>query len=274
MEEQDKLKMLRELLLSDEKEYTDSIARKVEELSKVVYQKKELSTKVTPIIDDKLEIFIQDIPKTIGPAITEALREEIKNSQDAVVDALFPIIGKMIKKYIAQEMRLLSENINNKTKNFFSFKNIFKSAKARAQGITSGDMAIAEYAKPRLLQMFVIQKDSGILITDYSPLSEGAIDKDMIAGMLTAIKSFVEDAFQGGDQKLELIEYELYTIHIQNFYSYYIAVVISGSYTIMFKEVLEDYIIKFAQKYISQRELENSKLFTQKLKKYFKDEFV
>ncbi len=274
MEDQDKLKILKDLLLTEEKEYTDSIAEKVEELSKIVHQKQELSSKVDPIIDDKLDEFVQEIPKTLGPTITEALKEEIKNSQDAVVEALFPIIGKMIKKYIAHEMRLLSENISRQTKKAFSFKNWFRKTKAKAQGVTEGDLALSDYAKPRLMQMFVIEKNSGILIADYSPLSDNTIDKEMVAGMLTAIKSFVEDAFHGGDQDLEMIEYELYTIHIQNFYSYYIAAVISGAYTMMFKEVLEDQILDFATNHISNKDLENNKLFTQKLKKHFTDEIV
>ncbi len=274
MDGQDKLKILKELLLTEEKEFTDSLAEKVEQLTKIVYQKKELSHKVDPIIDDKLDDFVKEIPKTLGPTITETLKEEIKNSQDAVVEALFPIIGKMIKKYIAQEMRLLSENISRSTRKAFSFRNWFRKTAAKAQGITEGDLIISDYNKPRLVQMFVIEKHSGILIADYSPLSENTIDKEMVAGMLTAIKSFVEDAFEGGDQNLELIEYELFTIHIQNFYSYFVAAVISGAYTIMFKEVLEDQIIDFATNHISSRDLENSNLFTQKLKKHFADEIV
>ena len=274
MEDKDKIEILKKLLLTEEKEYAESIARKVEELSKIVHQQKELSEKVDPIIEDKLEEFIEEIPSTLGPTITEALKEEIKNSQDAVVEALFPIIGKMIKRYIAHEMKLLSDNINKKTKQAFSFKNWFKRTKAKAQGISDGDLAISDYAKPRLIQMFVVEKDSGLLIADYSPLSDGTIDKDMVAGMLTAIKGFVEDAFQGGNQNLETIEYELYTIHIQNFYSYYIAAVISGAYNIMFKEVLEDQIIEFAKNHISRRDLENNELFTNKLKKHFEDEIV
>jgi len=42
----------------------------------------------------------------------------------------------------------------------------------------------------------------------------------------------------------------------------------------MFKEVLEDQIINFAQHNISKRDLENSELFTKKLKKHFEDEIV
>ncbi len=274
MEEQDKLKILQELLLSDEKEYTHALAKKVEELSAIINHKEELSHKVDPIINDKLNIFIEEIPSTLGPTITAALKEEIQSSQDSVVEALFPIIGKMIKKYISHEMRLLSENISGKMKQVFSFKRWIRKMKARVHGISSGDLAITEYAKPKLIQIFVIEKNSGILIADYSPLSKDTIDKEMIAGMLTAIKSFVEDAFDGGGQDLEMIEYEMYTIHIQNFYSYYIAAVISGAYSLMFKEVLEDQIIDFAQHHITHKDLENNALFTKKLKNHFTDEIV
>ncbi len=72
------------------------------------------------------------------------------------------------------------------------------------------------------------------------------MDKDMISGMLTAIKSFVEDAFSGGGQDLESIEYELYTIHIQNFFSYYIAVVVSGNYTQTFENELENELLELS----------------------------
>ncbi len=274
MEEKDKLALLKTLLLTEEKEFVDSMAKRVNTIYQVLHHQEKLSQKIDPIIDDRLDDFVKEIPSTLGPTITKTLKEEIKNSQDAVVEALFPIIGKMIKKYIAHEIKILSENITQKTKSAFSFKNWFKKAKARAQGVSVGDLAIADYAKPRLIQLFVIEKNSGILIADYSPVGNDTIDKDMVAGMLTAIKSFVEDAFEGGEQNLEAIDYELYKIHIQNFYSYYIAAVISGAYSIMFKEVLEDQILDFAKNHISRRDLENNQLFTQKLKKHFADEIV
>lgn len=274
MEDKDKLEILRKLLLSEEQEFADSISKKVDELNKIVHEKNKLSPKVDPIIDDKLKTFVEEIPQKLGPTITQALKEEIKNSQDAVVEALFPIIGKMIKKYIAHEMKMLSENIDKKTRQAFSIKNWFRKKKVQSKGVSLGDQAIADMSAPELKQMLVIEKDSGLLISDYSPSKENPIDKDMIAGMLTAIKSFVEDAFQGGNQNLETIEYELYTIHVQNFHSYYIAVVISGTYNLMFKEKLENKLLDFAQHYISIKDLEDNKIFTQKLKKHFTNEVV
>ncbi len=274
MQEQDKLKILKELLFTEEQEFVDSINKKVEKLTELVNHQEQLSQKVNPIVDDKLKTFIDEIPAKLGPTITETLREEIKNSQDAVVEALFPIIGKMIKKYIAHEIRLLSERISNQTKSAFSFKRWFKKSKAHATGISDGDIAIAALGKPELLQFFVIEKESGLLITNYTPTQNQVIDEDMIAGMLTAIKSFVEDAFNGGDQNLEHIEYELYHIHIQNFASYYIAVVISGTYDTTFKDTLENKLLDFAQQHIAANDLKDSRIFDEKIKNYFAHEIV
>jgi hypothetical protein len=38
--------------------------------------------------------FVQEIPKTLGLVITEALKTEIKKSQDLVAKALFPTYWK------------------------------------------------------------------------------------------------------------------------------------------------------------------------------------
>ena len=98
--------------------------------------------------------------------------------------------------------------------------------------------------------MILYEKGSGLLLGNHSTTE--TMDKDMVSGMLTAIKSFVEDAFSGGAQNLEAIEYELYTIHIQNFFSYYIAVVVSGNYTRSFESKLENDLLELSKKLTSK----------------------
>ena len=126
MNQDEKLSIIKDILLTDEREFASSIEKKIKILEKTINEKKNLSTKVDPIIDEKLKEFIEEIPKSLGPTITEALKKEITNSKDAVVEALFPILGKMVKRYVQHEMKLLSERINNQVNNTFSFKR-FKS---------------------------------------------------------------------------------------------------------------------------------------------------
>ena len=100
------------------------------------------------------------------------------------------------------------------------------------------------------------------------------IEEDVVAGMLTAIKSFAEDAFKKETQDLQYIEYESYHIHIQNFSSYYIAVIISGTFNVIFKNELEDRLLDFAQNIINKTDLKNKKSFAKKLKSHFENENI
>ncbi len=271
MEQNERLKLLKKILLTEEKEVTDSLIADVEQLSNTLNQPIELALKVDPLIDKKINKLVDDMPKKLSPVITSALKAEIKNSQDAVVEALFPIIGKMIKKYIANEIKLLNERINIQLKKAFSFKNFFRS-KFGKRNIANEIIVNSNQAS--VLQIFVIEKTSGILVAKYAKDEFDTMDDDLIAGMLTAIKSFVEDAFKLGNQNLETIVYELYTLHIQNFHNYYVTAVVNGTYTNEFKDILEDTILDFAEKGISKEDINNSEVFSSRLKTYFSEQII
>ncbi|NNL79505.1 MAG: cell envelope biogenesis protein OmpA [Flavobacteriaceae bacterium] len=268
MNQKDKLNILRDILLDDEREQVSAIDRKIKRLENTLNKRNNLSRKVDPIIDNKLEDFVQDIPDTLGPTITETLRAEIKNSQDEVVEALYPIMGKMIKKYIQNEISMLVDRINTNVKRTFSFQGFKQALKNSFSKNKEAEMIIRDQLQPVIEQIMVIEKGSGLLISEYSRTQ--AIDEEMVAGMLTAIKSFAEDAFNKKDVSLQQIEYELYTIHIQNFSSYYIAVVLSGPFNMYYKDKLEDKLLDFANTRINANDLDDSESFNGKLDNYFR----
>lgn len=269
MESDDKLSILREILLMDDRELAERINAR---LKKMEETQNNLSERVEPIIHKSLDEFVEEMPKTLGPTITSTLQTEIKKSQDAVAEALYPIMGKMIKKYVQHEVSLLQEKINKQINNTFSFKRWFSSF----SGNKSKDEAVvdlmAQQYKAQIEEILVIERDSGILKASYSKTKK--IDPDMIAGMLTAIKSFVEDAFQNKEQSLESINYELYTIHLQNFSEYYIAVVLSGIYNVSVKDKLENLLLDFAINAVNKDDIQDYQKFTYKLKEYFSNEFI
>lgn len=239
MVERDKIELLKDILFTDDREFAEKIARRIETIEQTVNQQDKLTEKVKPIVLKQLDDFVLEIPKTLGPTITETLKQEIKKNRDGIVDALYPILGKMIKKYISQEIKLLSENIN-KQLSAQRWKTKFKSW---FTGVKEEDIILSELSSANIEQVLLIERGSGILAASYSKTE--TIDKDMISGMLTAIKGFVEDAFGQKNQNLELIEYELYNIHLQSFVSYYVAVVISGDYNTKAKDKVQDLIFDF-----------------------------
>lgn len=246
MKEQDKIEILKDILFAEEHEFEEKISQRVELLEKTIEERERLSKKVNPIITAQIEDFKESIPETLGPTITETLKTEIQNHKDEVVDALYPVLGKMIKKYVAQEMKLLAEKMNNQ----LSFISVGKrKLKAVFSGKKEEELMLDELATARVQQVLLIEKDSGILKASYS--QSKTMDEEMVSGMLTAIKSFVEDAFNQRNQDLELIEYELYQIHLQSFATHYIAVVISGNFVLSAKNKLQDIIFDFYNSFMA-----------------------
>ena len=240
MNEQDKLEILKDILYPEDRGQVEDISKRITLLELIVNDQEQLAEKVNPLVDQKLDSFTKSIPDTLGPTITATLKKEIKNHKDEVVDALYPVLGKMVKKYVAQEIKVLSEKIDNQ----LSF---IKRWKLRLRSIFTGkkeeELLLKELSSSKIEQVLLIERDSGILKASYSRTN--SIDEEMISGMLTAIKTFVEDAYHKKNQNLELIEYENYHIHLQSFVTHYVAVVISGDYALKSKDKLQDLIFNF-----------------------------
>jgi len=262
----ERLEILKKLLLSDEKEPEKDVFKKIKSLED---RQDHLTDRVKPYMDERLMTFVDEMPNKLGPAITSAIQNEIEKSKEAVAEALYPVIGKMIKKYVQAEIKKLNNNINQKINRTFSFRRWFK-------GKSSEEKTAVAYLKDeyraQIEQIMIIEKGSGLLKAHYA--KNTTIDQDMLAGMLTAIKSFAEDAYERGEMELERIDYQLFTIHLQNFSKYYIAVVLSGIYDDESSSKLEDVLLDFAQYVINKDDLNNEKVFTKKLKEYFANERI
>lgn len=169
----------------------------------------------------------------------------LHNSKEQVVDMLGPHVGKLIRKFIRSEMERITEEINKRRKAIFSF-DFLKSKKKNA-------------ANGQLEQVFIIHKDSGLVIGEYG--NEDTIEPDLIASMLTAIKSFVQSAFGDGDSDLESLEYGDYTILLFNFEQFYFALITEGIISKEMKSIYFDQCLELADESIgslSFKEIDDS----------------
>lgn len=240
MDEQAKLEILKDILFPDDRGAVQDIAKRIELVELIINDQKQLAARVDPLVDEKINAFTKSMPDTLGPTITATLKKEIKNHKDEVVDALYPVLGKMVKKYVAQEIKILSEKIDNQLGFIKRFK---RKMRSWFGGPTEEQLLMRELSSATIEQVLLIERDTGILKASYSVTN--SIDEEMISGMLTAIKGFVEDAFHKKNQNLELIQYELYNIHLQSFVTHYVAVVVSGDYHLTAKNKLQDIIFNF-----------------------------
>lgn len=242
--EKDQLKQLKEILLQDDR-------TEVAELRAIIFNKEQLSDKVSPIIKEHLEFLKENFSTEYEAVVGDMVAKKLEASQDDLLNVLYPVIGKMIKKFIGNEFQKLKDGIDQQVKTTFSKQGLFGKLNIFSRSKKSAEEVLADMDKARVDEIFLIQKDSGLLMA-HAAIQKDA-DADIIAGMFTAIKAFVEDAFQKKSEELEMIEYGTYKIFVQSFHSYYMAAAISGSLSGTEREKLQLKMFDFAEKELKEK---------------------
>ena len=167
-----------------------------------------------------------DLAKALGPEMGTAIKEQITLERDAMVDALYPVIGSTISKYMAEVVK----SINEKVENTLSLEGISRKIRAKMQGVSEAELILKEAMPFRVQAIFLIHKASGLVISEVQPLDTQRLESEMVAGMLTAIRSFVNDciAQSGNVSEIDQIEYGNSKIILEVAGYCYLAVVIQG----------------------------------------------
>ena len=246
MSRQEAFKQLQEIILEKEWEKLADFQRELNTVGEELRDKEKLQNHLDPILTEHTQNLQKKFPDLFAPFIANAIKNSIHGAQDEMVDALYPILGKMVKRYVVKELEILSEKIDKQIDNAFSPELWLQYLKAIFTGRKPGDVILAGSNKPVIEQVFLIEQHSGILLGNYS--KNEAFDQDMVAGMLTAIKSFAKDAFSGKQEDLELVDYETAKIFVRNLRTFFIAVVVTGVVDKSYLSKLDDAVWDFAEK--------------------------
>jgi hypothetical protein len=241
----DKFQRLQELLLDADRSRMDDIRLEIQRLRTDMVDPEEIRGRISPFLQENIQYLRTNFPDLFGPVLADTIKQQIRDSQDEMVDALYPIIGKLIRKFVAKEIELFSERLEQSINEAFSLKSWWRRAKGWFSGEQESTRMMRQIARPVVQEIFTIERNSGLLLGQWSRTELS--DRDMVAGMLTAIKSFVESAFQSGAQDLEMIEYEHFKIILQNFKTYYIAVTLEGPVTAGYRSHLTQTLFELAE---------------------------
>ncbi|MBX7221853.1 MAG: OmpA family protein [Blastocatellia bacterium] len=138
------------------------------------------------------------LTKALAPAIAEALTISIKKDPKALIDILFPIIGSMIRKAIATVLGSMVQSLNQTLEHSFSIQGLKWRLEARATGKPFAEVVLLHTLVYQVEQVFLIHKNTGLMLEHVTAANIEARDPDLISGMLTAIQDFVHDSFAVG----------------------------------------------------------------------------
>lgn len=181
---------------------------------------------------DELERRVTDedaLVAIIAPVMGDAIRRKIRDAREEMVEAFYPIIGQAVVRAVSEAVRDLARTVDARMRTSFSPRAMWRRLQAQVKGVSSAEMALRESLPFEVAEVFLIHRESGLLLWHVSREPADATESDLISGMLTAIRDFARDAF-GRDKEgqLDEIQYGDFRILIEATRHAYLAVVVDG----------------------------------------------
>jgi len=127
-------------------------------------------------------------------------------------------------------LRGLVESINQTLERSFSLESLKWRVEALRTGKSFGAIVLTHSLRYRVEQVFLIHRETGLLLQHAARADQIVQDSDLVSGMLTAIQDFVRDSFTGaGGQEVETIELGEFNLWVQHGPAATLAAVVSGT---------------------------------------------
>lgn len=224
------IEALREILFSRYRAQIVALEREIERLERRVTDEEAMAGLVAP---------------ALGPAIRRAVAE----NRDEVIEALYPLIGRLIARAVAEAIRGLARTIDARLRTAFSLRSRLRRVRGRLGGVDAGEHALRDALSCSAADVFLIHRETGLLLRHASRDPGGSPDSDLISAMLTAIRDFARDAFGAADQQLDEIQYGERRILLEAARHAYLAVVIDGIEPSSFRADMRECLMAVAHDY-------------------------
>ncbi|HID37387.1 MAG TPA: OmpA family protein [Ghiorsea sp.] len=221
-----------ELLLRDQKLHAQEVAKVLAEAVKIRNQK-----------DDELG-------KSLAPTIEKSIKESIAKDPKSLSDALFPVMGPAIRKSINNSIAEMLQSLNQTLENSFSVQGMKWRFEAMRTSKSFAEVVMLNTLVYRVEQVFLIHKETGLLLHHLSfdpALNE---DADVVSSMLTAVQDFIQDSFAGStDQGIENLRMGDLEVIIETGPDVVLAVVCRGTTPRSFNEKIQETVENIQQLY-------------------------
>lgn len=234
---------LRHLLVAPEQEGIAEIQERLENLEKRTQDVSAVVAEAIQLRRDKGDTAA--LAKALAPTIQDTLRESVRRNPRVLADALFPVMGPAIRKSIAEALRSMLESFNQALEHSLSIQGL----KWRVESIRTGrpfaEIVLLHSLLYRVEQVFLIHRETGLVLAHVVGPSAATQDADMVAGLLSAIQQFARDSFTPEkNETLGNMTFEELQIRVVTGPGAVIAAAIRGhapeGYTLAMNETLED----------------------------------
>lgn len=181
-----------------------------------------------------------DIARTLSPIVEHSITSSVQRNPQPLADALFPVMGPAIRKAVAASLSAMVESLNRTLEHSVSARSLGWRIEALRTGRSFGEVALLHTLLFRVEQVFLIERESGLLLQHVQASGSTVQDADMVSGMLTAIREFARDSFRVDDSEgLEALRVGDLSVLIEQGPHAILAAVVRGTPPPEFRQTLQ-----------------------------------
>ncbi len=191
-----------------------------------------------------------DLTTALRPNVEEALHSSVAHNPQVLANALFPVIGPAIRRSMREFFRDMVQSLNRVLESGFSLRGLQWRFEAIRTGKSFAELVLARSLLYRVEQVFLIHRETGLLLQHAVAESVATQDGDMVSGMLTAIQDFVQDSFQTEkEDALQTLRVGDLTVRVELGPYALLAAVVRGSAPTEFSSALQEALESIHLKY-------------------------
>ncbi|OQX13501.1 MAG: hypothetical protein BWK73_12015 [Thiothrix lacustris] len=193
------------------------------------------------------------ISAALAPTVEQALTHAISRDPKRFADVLYPVMGPAIRKSIQQALNEALENFNRLLEQSLSVNSWRWRFDAWRTGQSYAHIAMLRTLVYQVEQVFLIHRDTGLLLQHVVSENVTSKDPEIISGMLTAIQDFIKDSFAiAGDDMLDTLRLGDLTVLVEHGPLAVLAVVIRGTVPAELRVMLAETVENIHQQYRQQ----------------------
>jgi outer membrane protein OmpA-like peptidoglycan-associated protein len=210
-------------------------------------------TEVSSVLPDAIAVRTRrddELSQALAPTITTAIERSVRRNPQPLVDAIFPVMGPAIRKAISVALNGMVQSLNQSMAYSFSAQGLKWRIEAWRTGKPFAEVVLLHTLLYRVEQVFLIHRETGLLLQHVVASGAAVKDADMVSSMLTAIQDFAHDSFNSRDEdQLENFEVGDLSVWIEQGPLAILAAVIRGNapqeLRPVFQEALETIHLQF-----------------------------
>ncbi len=222
------LERIKQILVGDLKAALESVDAKFDQK----FESEAFSQAVSAVLAEALaERTSTDskVADVLAPTIDQAIAGSIDQDPKKLAESLYPIMGPAIRKSISETLQQMLENFNQLLEESLSPKSLRWRFDAWRTGRSYSELVMLNNLEYRIEQVFLIHRETSLLIQHQLSELVDAKDPDMVSGMFSAIQDFIEDSFSTDEtNELNTLRLGDLTVVIQRGPAAVIAAVVRG----------------------------------------------